>query len=68
MVQETMNGTGSGDHEWYRKPWMVQETMNGTGNPVASKSWMNQETSKETTNLNLDTQVFFNHSETFAEQ
>ncbi len=36
MVQETMNGTGnldgSGDHEWYRKPWMVQETMNGTGN------------------------------------
>ncbi len=30
MVQETMDG--SGDHEWYRKPWMVQETMNDTGN------------------------------------
>ncbi len=32
LVQESMKGIGSGDHEWYRKPWMVQETMNSTGN------------------------------------
>jgi hypothetical protein len=31
MTQETLDG--SGDHEWYRKPWMVQETLSGTGNP-----------------------------------
>jgi hypothetical protein len=49
MVQETLDG--SGDPEWYRKPWMVQETMIGTGNPVASKPWMNQETTKRARNL-----------------
>ncbi len=42
MIQETLDGLGgmkiqenldgSGNDEWYRKPWMVQETMNGTGN------------------------------------
>ncbi len=33
-VQENLYG--SGDHEWYWKPWMVQETMNGTGNLYGS--------------------------------
>jgi hypothetical protein len=37
MVQEILYG--SGDQEWYRKPWMVQETMNGTGDDSGGHEW-----------------------------